>query len=335
METVAALRAFVTVAESHSFTDAGRKLGLSTSAVSRLVSCLEAQHKAQLLRRSTRHVSLTAAGEQCLSLGRKALDSLDCLERAMSLSMHTEAPSLRIAVSPTLATTILGQATSDFKAANCDALLELSTEDPTTTADLHKVDGAIRCGALPDSGLFYRELGYLQYRVYASSTYLERHGEPRTPDDLRHHRAVDAWRGVDERAAKWDFKMSSDSPVTQTVPLAVRVTDAHTASQTALSGVGLVRLPVPLHEEDPNVGRLVEVLRCFRPSPVVVTAVALETFSRLPLLQSFTDSVSRTLERGHMEPHPQRDSQSRWPAFGSRVDRKKGRLTQAEMASET
>lgn len=184
MDRFAAMTAFVAVAERHSFTAAARHLQLSPSAVTRLVAALEAHLRAQLLRRTTRAVALTDAGEQYLQQTRPILAALREAEAA-ARAQHTT-PSGRFVVAAPLVFGRLHVAPllTAFLADHPAVQGELTLADRVVDLLAEGVDAAIRIGTLADSSLRVRAVGLTRQIVVASPRYLEAH-RVRTIDDLR------------------------------------------------------------------------------------------------------------------------------------------------------
>src|SRR6202041_3622548 len=101
MDRLDAMQAFVTVADLKGFAPAARKLGLSPSGVTRLISGLENHLSARLLQRTTRSVSLTDAGARYLERARRILADLE--EADGSAQAERSTPTGRLVVSAPLA----------------------------------------------------------------------------------------------------------------------------------------------------------------------------------------------------------------------------------------
>lgn len=181
------IREFVAVAESSGFSAAARRLGLSTSHVSRQVSALEARLSCVLLVRTTRRVKLTSAGETYYNKCRELMDGLD----EANESLHQQ----QIALSGTLRVSAAGEFSEAYVV---PALVEFAQMHPKLSVDINfnsrnvdfveeGIDFAIRYGHLNDSGLVARKLADRRLVAAASRAYLDARGVPEHPADLSGH----------------------------------------------------------------------------------------------------------------------------------------------------
>jgi DNA-binding transcriptional LysR family regulator len=213
LDRFATLSAFIAVAELKGFAAAARKLGLSPSAVTRLVASLEERRGLRLLQRTTRSVTLTDAGARYFERARRILADLE--EADGSAAAERATPSGRLVVSAPLAFGRLHVAPlmSAYLAAFPEASGELQLSDRMINLVEDGVDLAVRIGHLADSSLIARHVGDTRRIVVASPAYLTAHGEPNDPADVAAHAIVHSigfgaapeWRfsrdGRDERIA--------------------------------------------------------------------------------------------------------------------------------------
>lgn len=186
MDRLTGLAAFVRTADLGSFVAAGRVLGLSPSAVGKAVTKLENQLGVRLVQRSTRSLRLTEEGRAFHERCRRILDDLD--DAHESLLRTRESPMGRIRVSsPIVAYHLLLPVLPEFMARYPDIELDLDFSDRIVDLVEEGVDVAIRSGQLPDSRLMVRALRPFQLLLCASPAYLERHGTPTCPRDLKDH----------------------------------------------------------------------------------------------------------------------------------------------------
>jgi DNA-binding transcriptional LysR family regulator len=181
---------FVKVVEHGSFIGAANALRLPKTTVSRKVQDLEARLGAQLLHRTTRKLGLTEAGsvyfEHCQRIARE----LDEAESAVGQLQGGPRGWLRFTAPYSIGITWVAPLLGEFHARHPEVRIEmLLSNDPIDLID-NEIDVALRGGALPDSNLIARRLSTFRSQVYASPHYIERHGEPLTPEDLQHHRTL-------------------------------------------------------------------------------------------------------------------------------------------------
>lgn len=252
-----AMTVFVAVAEQGGFAPAARTLGISTSAVSRHVQELEQELGAQLLRRSTRKLSLTEAGEIYLPSARLVIGQIrDLHEEIASLSAAPRG-KLRITASPGFGDHLLSPVATRFVLAYPEITLEMDFTTRLVDLVAEGYDAGIRSGALRDSSLTTRRLGVRRHIACASPSYLAERGVPQRPGDLACHDCVHwRWRAG---AINWSFH---DGDEIVDVPVSGRymVTSVAAEREGALAGLGVALLQPDLIAEDLASGRLVRVL---------------------------------------------------------------------------
>ena len=178
---------FLAVVEMGSFTAGAEALGVSKSYVSKIVSELEARVGAQLLLRTTRRLSLTAAGDlfhqRCLDMRASLLD----VERQMAEFQERPVGRLRVGLSDIFGVTFMSSIVAEFSARHREISIEVVAYLRETDLVQEQFDVVIRYGKLIDSGLKARLFGYLSYGLCASPDYVERRGWPRDAAALADH----------------------------------------------------------------------------------------------------------------------------------------------------
>jgi DNA-binding transcriptional LysR family regulator len=185
-----AIEAFVEVSDCNGFAPAARKLGLSTSSITRHVAALEERLGVRLLNRTTRAVSLTDAGLRFLERSRRILADLAEAEQ-MAESERGE-PMGRLVVS---APQVFGRLhvaplICEFMARHPKITAELMLSDRMANLVEEGIDVAIRIGHLTDSSDIARKVGAVRRVLVASPDYLASAGVPRAPEALRDHRLI-------------------------------------------------------------------------------------------------------------------------------------------------
>ena len=185
------IEAFLRVAERRSFSAAAVDLGVSPSAISQTIKGLEARVGAPLFMRTTRSVGLTQAGEMFLERAAPAYAGLgDAYEAARNLG-NRPAGRLRInlmrgAVQPLFEPIIAG-----FCEKYPEIELEIYAEDALADLSAGGFDAGVRMGESLDADVIaVRLTGPFRFVAVATPAYLDKHGRPETPDELRSHRCV-------------------------------------------------------------------------------------------------------------------------------------------------
>lgn len=255
------MEVFAAVSDAGSLSAAGRRLGLTPSAISRTIDRIEARLGVRLLLRTTRLLTLTAEGQTYLGAARRILADLDDAEQAVA---DQGAPRGRLRVSAALAhgRLVIVPLLKDFLALYPHILVEISLTDAVVDVAAGQADVAIRFGRLADSGLTARKLGETGRIVVASPAYLARRGEPMTPEDLHDHDCLNfSFRRAEP---VWPFRRDgTDFALTVRGP--VEANNGETLTQLARDGVGITRVGAFSAEDDIREGRLVPLLEAFNP----------------------------------------------------------------------
>jgi DNA-binding transcriptional LysR family regulator len=290
------LEVFVRVVELGGFSAAARALGMTPSAVSKLVTRLEARLGARLVNRSTRSLQLTPEGCVFYERGIRVLADLDETERGAATGAMPRG-RLRVHANVPLGRHFLLPAMPDFLAQHPDITLDIVLTDQVVDLLEARTDIAIRSGPLKDSQLVARKLGDARMVIVGAPAYLKQHGTPLTPQELPAHnrigfgftRTVDGWPLLD-----------GDATIHVPVEGNAQVSDGETLRQLALAGVGLARLAAFQVREDIAAGRLVAILDAFNPGDTdPVNALYLGQGGHLPArVRVFLDFLA---ERMHVE----------------------------------
>jgi LysR family transcriptional activator of dmlA len=169
---------FVQVAREGSLAAAGRKLDLSAPSASRLLNDLEDWLGQPLVRRTTRHVSLTELGERYLPQCIEIVEKTEALKTNAARQSDRPSGHLRVTASGILARKVVMPVIADFLAEHPDVVLDMDTTDKAVDLMSEKMDLAIRVGHLEDSSLVARKLCNTRLVLCASREFLNRNGTP-------------------------------------------------------------------------------------------------------------------------------------------------------------
>lgn len=257
------MEVFALAAELKSFSAAGRRMKLSPSAVSKLVTRLENRLGTRLVVRSTRLLQLTPEGETYLARAQRILAEIADTEEVVSGGgrMRPRGP-LSINASVGFGERYILPLTPEFQQLFPEVQLDITLTDDTVDVIRERVDIAIRHGTLRDSSLMARKLGESRQVVIASPDYLARHGTPRNPAELIHHncinfnfrRSVEGWPFRDRETGRRDVLPISGS---------LKASSGAIIRQFCLAGLGIGRVGRFHVEPDIETGRLVPVLEDF------------------------------------------------------------------------
>ncbi len=270
MDRIDAMQAFVAVADLHGFAPAARKLGLSPSGVTRLIAALEDRLGARLLQRTTRSVTLTDVGARYLERIRSILADVEEAEAAAE--GERTRPSGRLVVSAPIGFGRLhvSPVMSAYLMRYPEVLGELRLSDRMINLVEDGVDLAVRIGHLADSTLVARHVGEMRRIVVASSGYLERRGEPETPEAIASHATIQF--GATASSPDWRF-VEDGREVSVACAPRFTTNSADAAIQYAEQGGGLTRVLAYQAAEAIKAGRLRIVLEKFEPPPLPIHVV--------------------------------------------------------------
>lgn len=187
MDKLTSLRAFVKVVETANFSEAGRRLRISRSAVSKYVAELEQDLGVQLLSRTTRRVMPTENGQTYYERAIAILADLDAADQAVTQSQAKPRGLLRVNAPMSFGTMQLGPAIAEFMKLYPDLQIQLALSDEHVDPVQDGLDVTLRIAELESSSLIARKLMPIDRIVCASPEYLQKHGTPKHPSDLRNH----------------------------------------------------------------------------------------------------------------------------------------------------
>ncbi|WP_353505732.1 LysR substrate-binding domain-containing protein [Rhizobium sp. RM] len=256
------MEAFVTVAEKGSMTEAAVALSTTASVLSRAVTRLETRLGAQLMRRTTRRLSLTDEGRAYLEQARAAFSMINDAERAIQGPAGASlSGQVRISVPTTYGHYRLPEMLGRFTDAFPNVRIELSITNRNVDLVAEGYDLAIRLGPLPDSGLVARRLEDAPLRLVASPRYLERAGTPTSVEDLAKHQCLPFVMPSTGRPAPWLFRIDGKD-VDWTPAGQIQVfDDVLGVVRLAESGLGICQTYDFILQDSIERGRLVDVLK--------------------------------------------------------------------------
>ena len=252
---------FVKVMDAGSLSAAARELGLTPSAVSRIIARAEQRLGSRLLLRTTRAITLTTEGEAYLRGARRILADMDEVEQAIA---DQGVPRGRLRVSAALGhgrLTVVPLVAA-FSALYPEVVVDLSLGDEVVDILGGEADVGIRFGDLPDSSLSARCIGETGQVVVASPEYLERCGVPRQPEDLVKHNCL---RFNFRRASPdWPFRRSGEAFAIK-INGNIACSSGEALAQLARLGAGIARIGAFTVVDELRSGTLVPVLEDFNP----------------------------------------------------------------------
>lgn len=270
MDRIDVMRLFIRVADTGNFSKAARAAGISQPTASKTVASLEARLGAQLLRRSSRGLTLTDAGQSFYEGAVEIVEKVDNVESRVGRGEASPSGVVRVALSPAFGRMQIIPHMTQFLAQYPEVRVEFIVAQRYINLIEEGVDVAIRIGPLTDSTLIARRIGSTQYATVASPVYLERAGMPHALDDLADHECIALMSRDAPRT--WPF-LGPEGPVEHVPQGPVRSNDAEYVRAAVIAGLGIGHNAGWLYSRDVDEGRLVPILEEFRPATFPINAV--------------------------------------------------------------
>lgn len=256
---------FVAVTDVGSFAAAAARLGTSTGQASKLVSRLEADLGVQLLKRTTRALSLTEAGRAYRERIKSLLDEFDALDASVRSASGAPSGKLRITAPITFGTTQLAPQLNRFASEFPDIQLDVSFSDRIVNLVDEGFDAAIRIGHPGDSTLIAKKLCAARIVLVASRSYQNARGIPATPADLVRHDCIIDTNFRDPLL--WRFRRDANQQPVVEVRGRVQFSNAEACVAAAEAGLGIARVPSFVAGNQLRDGTLRAVLADFEDEP--------------------------------------------------------------------
>jgi DNA-binding transcriptional LysR family regulator len=271
MDRLNAMRVFVNVVDSGSLSAAADRLDLSRPVVTRYVAELEQWTGARLLHRTTRRLSLTAAGEELLPRCRQVLELTADMQAAVRHPAEAPRGQLRITASTSFAQAQLADAVADYVRLYPGVAVDLVLLDRAVNLVDERIDLAIRVALEIDPNLIARRLTVCRSVVCASPAYLEAHGRPLRVEELAQRNCLThSYFG----RSLWNFtRKDNAAPVSVAVEGNVSTNDAASLMYLARAGAGIAMLPTYLTAGLVKAGELVTLFPEHEPQIVGMYAV--------------------------------------------------------------
>ena len=270
MDRLDAIRTFVRVVESGSFSAVAREAGVGQPAVSKQIAALEAHLGAQLLRRTSRSQTLTEAGRDFYEAAVRLVSDLQAAESRVGRRKLSPSGLVRATVAPVFGRLYVVPRLREFFERYPDVTVELMISGLTVNLIEEGVDVAIHNGALADASVVARKIAETPIITVATPAYLKKHGTPKTPEALERHSCVVFAPQGGPRA--WGFQ-GRFGPIVHQPKGAFRTNDAEQIRAAVLAGLGLAHTPAWLFAAEIASGAVRPVLRDYEPALLPISAV--------------------------------------------------------------
>jgi DNA-binding transcriptional LysR family regulator len=262
---LAALTAFVAVADKLSFRAAASTLGITPSALSHSMRQLEEHLRVRLLHRTTRSVALTDAGLRLLDRLRPAVEQISRALEDLEAEQGHPFGRLRLHVAHLAAATVIAPLWGRFLSAFPDVQLEVHAASAPVDIVEKEFDAGIGPKDwAPADMIAVRVMRPTRIAVVAAPAYFADRSPPRTPDDLARHGCVQ-YRRATGGVFEWPFERDGKS-MRIALDGRVAVNDTDLAVRAAVDGLGIAYTIESLAEPFLRSGQLVRVLEDWSPS---------------------------------------------------------------------
>ncbi|MGF1699574.1 LysR substrate-binding domain-containing protein [Photobacterium makurazakiensis] len=292
MDQLGAMRVFLRVIQTGSFSAAAREQSTSQATISKKISALEDKLGVKLITRTSRELSLTQAGQEYYNHCGNILQEIDEVEASVRSQVSSPKGTLRIAAPAPLARILLAPLIAEFLFEYSEIEVDMVIEERHIDLVAEGIDVAIRAKKLEDSSLIARPLFNNPLLLVASPSYLEKHGTPIQPNELKAHNCI--VYTFNRSLNNWHFK-NDDKEISIPVQGAFRSNSGETNLAMALAGLGVTQLPIWMTDNYLEMGDLVQVLENFSNDTVPINAIY--PYSRhIPLkVRCFVDFIQEKL----------------------------------------
>ena len=247
------LKIFHAVAEAGSFTSSTVNLNLSQSAISRQIQSLEEDLKVKLFERHARGLTLTESGEYVYKTANEVISKLKEVETTLSDKKNKPRGKLTVTTVISFGTTWLTPRIQEFMQLNPEIEIELIFDDKELDLSTRQADIGIFMRRPKQLNYIQKKLIDIHYHIYGSPKYLEKHGYPKTINDLNKHKFISFGRGAPSPVfnPEWALKLGmKENKIMKTV---MKVNSVYGLLLAVQSGVGLAALPDYLTLKQPNI----------------------------------------------------------------------------------
>jgi DNA-binding transcriptional LysR family regulator len=290
MERLAEMMTFAKVVETRSFSAAAQALATSKSLVSKQIGKLESELGVRLLNRTTRRMSLTEIGAAYYEHCARIAGEIEAAAETVTQLQAEPRGVLRLTSPVIFASLHLAPALQVFLRRHEHVEVELNASDRVVDLVEEGYDLAIRITDHPSPNMIARRISPVRWVTCAAPEYLERHGTPRTPQDLLQHQCL-LYQGLPAPYSTWRYRVGSRE-VALNVNGKCRANNSEVLLKFALDGMGIGIFPTYILAHHLRSGRLVEVLSDSVANPdMALYATYLPNRYMQPKVRAFIDHL--------------------------------------------
>ncbi len=271
MDRVTAMTAFVRCVERGSFSAVGREMRMAQPTVSKMIASLEKHLGGKLFARSTHRLALTSEGQRFYEQCRAIVDAIETAEGSFKTGREEISGIVRLATSVSFGRTQVMTRMREFMQLYPSLRIDLQLNDRFVDIVEEGIDVAFRIGELKDSSLIARRIGTTYRVTVGTPDYFARHGEPKSPEDLKRHNCI-LYTGLTSQN-EWPYTRKG-RPHPVRVSGSFQTNSAEAIRGATLAGIGIAFAPAWLFGPDIVLERLKVVLADYPPKPVPIHAVS-------------------------------------------------------------
>lgn len=290
MSQIEEIRAFVTVVETGSLTQAAERLGIAVSAVSRRLKDLEIRLGASLIQRSTRRMYLNETGQRFFSRCRTILDELEAAQQEVQNTGGIISGVLRLNAPLSFGITHIAPLITDFMKENPEVRVDIDLSDKRIDLIAEGFDVAIRIGTLQDSSLIAKKISTARQVLCASPDFLAKHGPINSPEDLNDLPGL--IYANSRTPSDWAYVTPEGKAGSVHVCQRLSATNGDVLRDAAIAGLGVVNLPTFLLFEAINDGTLIPLMTDYDWSELHIFAVYPKTTILPRRTRAFVDFMA-------------------------------------------
>ncbi len=292
MDQLGAMRAFVRVVQVHSFSAAAREQNSTQATISKKVAALENQLGVKLLSRTSRELALTDAGQEYYDKCVLLLSELDEVEASIREQITLPKGTIRVAAPVAFGRLVIAPILNEFIQRYPDLKIDLTLSDQHVDLVAQGIDVAFRARKLEDSALIARHLFDNPMLLLASPSYLEQNVYPETPQQLTNHNCL-VYSQL-KSLNIWHFNQQ-DEEIAVPVQGTIQSDSGDALLEMALTGAGVVQLPIWMVKKQLECGELVQILTDYQGQNLPFNAVYLQN-RHVPLkVRTFIDYMKEKL----------------------------------------
>ncbi|MGE8320493.1 MAG: LysR substrate-binding domain-containing protein [Comamonas sp.] len=259
---------FAKVAETGSFARTAAEFSLSQATVSKAISRLEARMKTVLFHRTSRRISLTANGHAALERAARILEEGQAVEAEVAEQSTSLRGLIRLSAPMSFGIARLAPVLPGFLQAHPDVELDVHFNDQQVDLIGDRFDLSLRIATMVDSSLLARQLCKVRILLVGSPEYFARHGRPRHPSDLAHHKALQY--SYQRSGTHWRFKHARHGEFTQSMAVQMQANNADALTPALLAGLGVALQPAFLAWPALQTGALEAVMEDWQVDPIAL-----------------------------------------------------------------